>query len=156
MPDDPYRTDIVTWSAQQAERLRRLRAGERVNDLDWDNVIEEIESVGQSQLDACRSLLTQAILHLLKRRAWPGHVASRRWLADAADFLIQAQEKYRPSMARTIDLPGVLAHALRRLPWQRFTTPPTPLPPLGAVPLQALADPDFSIEQLDAALFPPG
>jgi len=56
---DLYDTDIVTWSAQQAELLRRVAAGERINDLvDWGNVIEEIESVGQSQVDALESLLT--------------------------------------------------------------------------------------------------
>jgi hypothetical protein len=155
MPDDLWRKDAYSWSLQQAERLRRLRAGERVNDLDWDNIIEEIESVGQSQVDACRSLLAQAILHLLKTRSWPGHPASRKWRVDAADFLVQAQDKYRPSMARAIDLPDVLAYALRRLPWQRFTAAPAALPPLGEIPLDALANREFTIEQLEAALFPP-
>ena len=53
MPDDLWRTDTYTWSLQQAERLRRLRDGERVNDLDWDNVIEEIESAGRSTSMQC-------------------------------------------------------------------------------------------------------
>ena len=154
MPDDLWRNDTYTWSLQQAERLRRLRAGERVNDLDWDNVIEEIESVGRSQLEAVRSLLVQAVLHLMKCRAWPGHPASRKWRVDAADFLIQAQEGYRPSMAQVIDLAGAHAYARKRLPWQRFTTPAQPLPEGGAIPLDALANPDFTIEALDAALFP--
>ena len=34
MPDDLYHTDILGWSKAQAERLRRVAAGERVNDLD--------------------------------------------------------------------------------------------------------------------------
>lgn len=155
MPDDLWRTDTYTWSLQQADRLRRLRAGERVNDLDWENVIEEIESVGRSQLEAVRSLLVQSVLHLMKARAWPGHPATRKWRVDAADFLIQAQEAYRPSMAQVIDLPGALAYARKRLPWQRFTTAPQPLPEGGVIPLDALANPDFTIEDLEAALFPP-
>jgi hypothetical protein len=155
VPDDLWLKDTYTWSLQQADRLRRLRAGERVNDLDWDNIIEEIESVGQSQVDACRSLLAQAILHLLTLRSWPGHPASRKWRVDAADFLVQAQDKYRASMARVIDLPDVVDYALRRLPWQRFTTPPEALPQLGEIPLQALSDRAFTIAQLEAALFPP-
>ncbi|WP_376093450.1 DUF29 family protein [Roseomonas sp. CCTCC AB2023176] len=56
MPDDRYHRDIMAWSASQAERLRRLRDGEQVNDLDWDNVIEEVESVGKSELQAVLSL----------------------------------------------------------------------------------------------------
>ena len=55
------------WSEDQAALLRRLAAGERVNDLvDWPNVIEEIESVGNEQIHAVSSLLTQAIIHRLE------------------------------------------------------------------------------------------
>ena len=43
-----YDEDIVLWSEQQADLLRRHAAGERANsaDLDWENIVEEIESVG--------------------------------------------------------------------------------------------------------------
>jgi hypothetical protein len=47
MSDDLYDDDILWWSEQQAELLRRVAAGERVNDqVDWDNVVEEIEALG--------------------------------------------------------------------------------------------------------------
>ena len=50
---DIYDTDVVTWSEQQADLLRRIAAGEQVNDqVDWPNIIEEVEAVGQSQVDA--------------------------------------------------------------------------------------------------------
>jgi len=40
-------TDILTWSERQAALLRRLATGERVNNqVDWEHVAEEIESVG--------------------------------------------------------------------------------------------------------------
>ena len=40
---DLYDTDLVIWSERQAELLRRMAAGERVNDqIDWENVAEEI------------------------------------------------------------------------------------------------------------------
>ena len=156
MPDDLYHRDIVIWSAQQAERLRRLRAGERVNDLDWDNIIEEIEALGRSEVAAVESLLEQAVLHLMKLRAWPGSSARRKWLADADDFLKQAQSGYRPSMARLLDLERVHADALRRIPYRRFVEAPAPVPKNGALPLAAVAERDFTLEQLDAALVPPG
>ena len=57
MPDDLYHSDILGWSKAQSERLRRLQHGERVNDLDWEHVIEEIEDVGGSQLSAVKSHL---------------------------------------------------------------------------------------------------
>ena len=76
MPDGLYERDILAWSEQQAELLRRLVLGERVNDaVDWAGVIEEVHDVGALQLRACRSLLRQAMLHLLKVRAWPDSVA---------------------------------------------------------------------------------
>jgi Domain of unknown function DUF29 len=44
-----YDTDLVLWSREQAELLRRMAVGERVSDqVDWENVAEEIESLGRS------------------------------------------------------------------------------------------------------------
>ena len=58
---DLYDTDILIWSERQGELLRRLARGERVNDqVDWENVVEEVESVGRDQLHAVESLLVQA------------------------------------------------------------------------------------------------
>ena len=52
-----YGTDVLAWSAEQAALLRRRAAGELVNDsaLDWPNIAEEIESVGQSERSALQS-----------------------------------------------------------------------------------------------------
>ena len=155
MPDDLWLTDTYTWSLQQADLLRRLRAGERPKDLDWDNIIEEIESVGRSHKDQVESLVVQSALHLMKIHAWPDSTALRKWRADARDFLIQAQRIYRPSMARDLDLAGAYRYALRRIPYDRFTTAPQPVPTNGTIPLAAVADEDFSIDDLAAALFPP-
>ena len=64
--------DALAWAEQQAALLRRLAAGERLNEaVDWPNVIEELQDVGLSELRACRSLLAQALAHLLKLRGWP-------------------------------------------------------------------------------------
>ena len=56
MPDNLYDTDILIWSEHQADLLRRLAHGERLNEtIDWENLIEEVQDVGLSQLSACRS-----------------------------------------------------------------------------------------------------
>ena len=70
---DLYDTDILEWSERQGALLRRIAAGERVNDadVDWPNIVEEIESVGNEQLHAVESLLVQALVHMLKAEAWP-------------------------------------------------------------------------------------
>ena len=69
---DLYDSDILLWSERQADLLRRHAAVARENDaIDWPNVIEEIESVGNEQLHAVESLLIQALAHMLKATAWP-------------------------------------------------------------------------------------
>jgi len=53
-----YEVDVLLWSEHQAELRRRLAAGEHVYDqVDWENVIEEVESVGSEQLHAAQLLL---------------------------------------------------------------------------------------------------
>src|ERR1700739_2063773 len=81
---DLYESDILVWSEQQADLLRRLAHGERVNDqLDWQHLIEEVESVGSEQLHAVESLLFQALVHMLKAQGWPLSRDVETWRADA-------------------------------------------------------------------------
>ena len=58
---DLYDTDMLAWSEHQAEQLRRHAAGANDPALDWPNIIEEIEAVGNEQLHAVTSLLVQAL-----------------------------------------------------------------------------------------------
>jgi hypothetical protein len=112
-----YDTDLLTWSERQAALLRRVAAGEQINDqIDWPNIIEEVEAVGQSQVDAVESWLYQALLHMLKAEAWPLSQNVPHWQAEARGFRAQARRKYRPSMAQKIDLSGLYADALYALP----------------------------------------
>jgi hypothetical protein len=57
-----YDTDFVAWIDEQAAQLR-ARA---TNALDWDNLAEEIESMGRSQRQEVRSRLKRICQHLLK------------------------------------------------------------------------------------------
>ncbi len=94
---DLYDDDILLWSERQSELLRRLAAGEPLNERpDWPNIIEEVESVGRSDLRAVRSLLLHALLHKLKIEAWPDSLSVAAWDADARLFLVQAREGVQP------------------------------------------------------------
>jgi hypothetical protein len=53
---DLYETGILARSQQQRDLLRRVAAGEAVNETpDWPNIIEEIEGVGREQLHTVRT-----------------------------------------------------------------------------------------------------
>jgi len=125
---DLYDNDILLWSQREAALLRRLAAGEGVNDqIDWENVIEEIESVGNEQLHAVESLLVQALRHMLKAEAWPLHREAPNWHADAIDIRQQAQRRYAPSMRQKIDMARIWRHAQRGLPETQDGVPPLPI-----------------------------
>ena len=126
---DLYDSDIVTWSERQAELLRRIAAGERINDqVDWENVIEEIDSVGRSETDAVESLLYQAVLHRLKIQGWPESRTVPHWQAEARGALARARRKFRESMRQKIEIAGLYADALVGLPATMDGLPPQPLP----------------------------
>lgn len=98
---DVYDTDILEWSEQHAELLRRRAAGELVNEaeLDWPNVAEEVESVGREQLQAVASLLVQALAHDLKAEAWPLSREVPGWRAEARRFRGDAAARFTPQCA---------------------------------------------------------
>lgn len=120
-----YDTDVVEWSEQQAGLLRRHAAGEKLNERpDWANIIEEVESVGKSQLEAVESLWTMAFLHDLKAEGWPEARDVPHWRAEARLFRRQARRKFTPSMRGEIDVAELYADALAGLPEMLDGHPP--------------------------------
>ncbi len=137
---DLYDADILEWSERQAALLRRVAAGDRSNDYapDWPNIIEEIESVGRGQLSAVRSLLTQALVHMLKIEAWPNSAAVPGWRSEAMRFRLDAAEAFAPSMRQHLDVAKLYARALRILPETIDGLPPLSVPDTYAVTLDEL------------------
>ncbi len=141
---DLYDNDILIWSENQSSLLRRLAAGERVNDqIDWENVVEEIESVGREQLHAVESLLTNALLHLLKAEGWPLSRDAENWRADARLFHAQARRRFARSMLQKIDLAGLYADAIKALPTIMDGQPPLPVPVTSPFTVDEMLAGDF-------------
>jgi hypothetical protein len=136
---DMYDTDILTWSERQSELLRRVAAGERINDqVDWRNVIEEIESVGRSELHAVESHLVRALLHDLKVKAWPLSRDVPHWRAEARGQRAEALAWFTPSMAQRIDVTKLYRRALHYLPETMDDLAPLPVPETCPVTLDEL------------------
>jgi hypothetical protein len=140
---DLYEDDLLSWSERQAELLRRVMAGERVNlQVDWENVIGEIEDVGRNELHTVESLIGQALRHMLKAEAWPISRDAPVWRADAIDFRQQAQRRFTPSMRQKIDIHRLYRHALRSMPETMDGLAPLPVPQTCPVTLDELLGDD--------------
>ncbi len=146
-----YETDAFAWAEQQASLLRRLAAGERLDEaVDWFNVIEELQDVGLSELRTCQSLLMQAMTYLLKLHAWPGSQSIQHWRDETGIFLDDAERRFTPSMRQRINLSELYAKALRRVRTTEDSALPHPLPKACPFTLQELLDGD--VAELSAKL----
>ena len=137
---DLYDDDILLWSEHQAALLRRLAAGERVNDrdLDWTNISEEIEAVGRNELRACEALLTQALVHRLKQACWPTSSEVPHWREEEIRFRQEAMDAFSPSMRQRIDMARIQRRAMQRLPETIDGVAPLPAPNTGLPTLDEL------------------
>ncbi len=123
---DLYDTDVVEWSERQAQLLRGLAARQPSNEPpDWGNIIEEIESVGRSQVHSVESLLMRALLYDLKACAWPYSWNVPHWRAEARVFRSSARRRFTPSMHQKIDVAGLFREAMDGLPEKLDGYPPS-------------------------------
>jgi hypothetical protein len=102
-----YEIDFYAWTREQARVLRERRWA----DLDIENLVDEVVSVGSSEKREIRNRLTHLLAHLLKWKYQPGHrgpswrrtiLEQRRQLAEIveaspslADYVAQqVQQRY--------------------------------------------------------------
>jgi hypothetical protein len=129
MPDDLYDRDILAWSEHQSALLRRVANGERLNDVDWDHVVEEIEDVGLSELNAVRSYLRQMLVHLLKLHGAADSTACDHWRLELGGFQADASQRFAPSMRQRIDVAELYRRARKQLVAMRLDNNlPQPFP----------------------------
>ena len=101
--------DVVTWAERQAALLRRMAAGEQVNEqIDWEEIAEEIESLGISERRSLTSKVRTIIEHLAKleassalnpRPGWKDTVSRER--AEITD-LLEASPGMRGSLDEVV------------------------------------------------------
>jgi Domain of unknown function DUF29 len=72
-----YTTDFYAWTQEQVSLLRNHQWSQ----IDLQNLIEEVESLGKQQRQELRNRLSILIGHLLKWQFQPQH-RSRSWLAN--------------------------------------------------------------------------
>jgi hypothetical protein len=150
-----YETDIVAWADEQVAGLRRLAARTASNEIDWENVIEEIESVGRSQVNGVERKLVLIISHLLKVLSAPDSPACRGWRAEVTSFQQVVEGQFAPSMRQLIGWDKIWRKAQKEAeaslgvwgdPFLRG------LPHDNPLQLDDLISPDFSVDEALATL----
>jgi hypothetical protein len=93
-----YDSDFALWIE---ETVRQLKSGD-FSQIDLDNLIEEVESLGKSERKAVRSYLTRLLEHLLKRCYVNLPECYQRWEKEIRNFRRELKEEFRdsPSLKR--------------------------------------------------------
>ena len=90
-----YQSDYQLWLAETAQKLRSQDFG----NLDLDNLIEEVESLGRRERNAISSYLMRLCEHLLKIRYWESErdYCLRRWSREVNNCRIAIQRELESS-----------------------------------------------------------
>lgn len=107
MSSTAYETDYNQWLKETVKHLQERN----FEQVDWDNLIEEIESMGKSDRRALMSLLNRLIEHLLKLAYWQEEKkrSGNHWAAAIVNFRAQIQQRLedspslRPELAAMYD-----------------------------------------------------
>jgi hypothetical protein len=106
-PNTPlYEQDFYAWTQEQGALLR----DRKTKALDYDNLAEEVESLGKSQQHALESRLEKLVLHLLKwhyqpeqrlrGQSWQRTILEQR---RRIDRLLQQNPSLRPTLPALIE-----------------------------------------------------
>ena len=103
-----YERDFYDWCQKQAARLRE-RARPGVNDgVDYENLAEEIESLGRADKNAIRSHIVNLLMHLLKWQFQPKR-RGQSWRTSITNsraeisYLMEDSPSLRHTLGATID-----------------------------------------------------
>ena len=98
-----YDQDFFLWTQEQAAALRRAKDSNLP--LDWENLAEEVESLGKSDRREITSQLRRILRHLFKFEASPAAQSRAGWRSTIVDARseIEGVLEDSPSLRRQID-----------------------------------------------------
>jgi hypothetical protein len=141
-----YNQDFYLWIEQTVQALKNRD----LNRLDWENLIEEVESMGRSEKRELKSRLLVVMEHLLKIMFWESEKSQnlRSWRNTVLEqrYQLELLLEDSPSLRPMLQDSFAASYAKARLQTLRkYALPETLFPP----------EPPFSLEQvLDSEFLP--
>jgi len=144
-----YEEDFVRWTEQQSRALRdAARIGTNLP-LDWENLAEEIESLGASQRRELRRRIGVILEHLLKLEHSPANDPRRGWMETITRQRSEIELLLNDSPSLSGDVARMITEELPRV--ARLTTR---LLRLQGEASSNLAVPSYTEEQVLGDWFP--
>jgi len=92
-----YDEDFVRWTEEQSSALRDAARVDTNLPLDWENLAEEIESLGRSQRHELRSRLAVILEHLIKLEHSPAIDPRAGWMDTISRERLNIEDLLRDS-----------------------------------------------------------
>ncbi|MDR9402906.1 MAG: DUF29 domain-containing protein [Halothece sp. Uz-M2-17] len=104
-----YETDYYHWVQTTVHHLQKRN----FSAIDWEHLIEELESMGKSEQRALLSLLTRLLEHLLKLAYWESEKArvGNHWASEIVNFRAQITDLLEDSPSLRSQLPTLYEKA---------------------------------------------
>ncbi len=95
-----YEEDYFLW----LEKIIELLNNRQLENLDYENLIEELEALGRSEKSAVESFVTLIIQHLLFYQYWEEERAnnSRHWHGEILTFRTQLEYKLTTNLRNNL------------------------------------------------------
>lgn len=110
-PSRQHEVDFYSWTQEQAALLRALPRNS--NHLDIENIAEEIEDMGRTEIKEIESYLLQTLAHVIKIAADKDAQSVPHRVGEANEFQAQAVLTFSPGLRQRLDIPKVWKLAKR-------------------------------------------
>jgi hypothetical protein len=106
-----YESEYDRWLEEMVIFLKNRQ----VDQLDYDNLIEELEALGRSEKSAVKSLLLQIMIHLLLYEFWEVERErnANHWAAEITTFRVQLEDRLTTNLRKYLmeELPSLYDNA---------------------------------------------